>query len=167
VTAIQYLVNPSGTALAPFEIPANAILVFLAFVVTVIPFYHGATLALTKVTLLGARRLLHMSNFAMLLIEAMIFYAMAASISSVHSFMVWFAILMAIDVAWVAFVHVAGGSDKQAPRRWAYINFAMCVILVMLLSFDFDRTSRYALLSLSSLARTLFDYVLTSNYYFD
>ncbi|MGA3297628.1 MAG: hypothetical protein ABSD41_09265 [Candidatus Bathyarchaeia archaeon] len=169
-TAIQFLVRPSNTTLVPFAIPLPNGSLFVAFLVTIIPFYHGATLALTNVSLLRTRRLLHLSNFGMLLIEAMIFYTMALSLSSINGFITWFAILMFADCAWVTFIHIAGGSDDQAPKKWAYVNFGMAVALVLLSIFATDKriaTNLTYLVGLAAVTRTILDYSLTWQYYFD
>jgi len=170
-SSVQTIVNPGGIpARNLFEIPVEELLLFGSFVLVIVPFYHGAIRALVTVfreDITQTKGGTMLITYGAMLLEALVFYAMATSIRSLFSFIFWFAFLMVIDTIWVGLAHASGATNQDAPVKWGILNGGVAVFLVLFWNIATDQSlSRYALILTASIVRTSLDYYLTRDYYF-
>jgi len=169
-TAVKTILTPTGSvSRSLFEIPLSDLLLFGVFLFVVIPFYHGAVWALVRVfsrESSAKKGGLMIITFAVMLLEALLFYAMAGSINSLLNFIFWFGCVMLLDATWVGLAHASGATNQEAPRAWAIINVGMLVFLVVFWNLpDVSLLPRYVLLFAAAVVRTALDYYFTRRYY--
>ena len=169
--SIGLIVTPSGIALSPLQLDAQDLAIFGAFFITIVPFYHGASVYMLTTyrdhgysTKKGAP----LVDFFTLSLQGVVFYAMASSIQDLFSFIVWFIVLLLIDLFWYGFTYFkAEGPQKIAPRWWAILNLATVLVLTVLSAISAQAFVQvYALLFAVATIRTLLDYYLCYSYYF-
>jgi len=170
-TSIGLTVTPHGVALSPFEVNAQDLALFGALFVTIVPFYHGASvymLSTYKNRNFPVKRGAPLVDFFTLSVEGVVFYAMASSIHDIDSFIVWFIVLLVIDLIWYGFTYFkAREPQAPAPRWWAIFNGATVLILIVLSSISVEAFVRvHALLFAVAIIRTVLDYSLCYSYYF-
>ena len=170
-SSIALTVTPYGIALSPFELNPQDLAIFGALFITIVPFYHGASVYMlttyqnhTYSTKKGAP----LVDFFTLSLEGVVFYAMGRSIHNLDSFIVWFIILLVIDLVWHGFTYFkAEEPQKVAPRWWAILNGATVLVLIVLSSISVETFVQvYALLFAVATVRTVLDYGLCYSYYF-
>ena len=149
----------------------------VAFLVVVVPFYHGALLHLDNKYRLDAGRHHQTSallvDFIGLFLEAVVIVAFASSVGRVRSFVISLVVLLVIDVAWAA---LAWAPDRcRAKKRgdgllsWVQVNAAticvLCVVAVALAQFRAsDGVLTAAVLVIVSM-RSAADYALNWGFY--
>jgi len=139
--SIGLTVAPDGIALSPLELNAQNLATFGTLFITIVPFYHGASVYMldsyrdhSHSTKKGAA----LVDFFTLSLEGVVFYAMATSIRNIDSFIIWFTVLLLIDLVWYGFTYF----KAEKPTQSAPILFAVGLI------------------------RTVLDYGLSYEYYF-
>jgi len=170
-TSIGLTVAPQGIALNPFELSLQNLATFGAFFVTIVPFYHGASvymLTTYRNHYYSSKKGATLIDFFTLSLEGVVFYAMATSIHHLSSFMVWFIILLVIDLVWYGFTYFkAEDPKKTAPKWWAIINGATVLALIILSAVSVEVVVQvYAILFAVAIIRTVLDYSLCYKYYF-
>jgi hypothetical protein len=170
-TAVGMTVAPQDNALRIFDLSSQSLAIFGTFFITLVPFYHGASLHMLTThrdSSAPRKRGEALVDFFALALEAVMFYAMAKSIGQSESFVLWFAALLLLDTGWVGFTYFKSQTDVgQAPKWWAFLNSAMLLILMLLWSpLRAQEPQAYALLFGASLVRTFLDYLKCYTYYF-
>lgn len=148
----------------------------VAFIVTIVPFYHGAMRHLdrTYVEEQGqfVRRGALLADFLLLFGEAGILLGMAIQFDSCHEFAWWLALLLAFDAIWGAFVLLTlTRRAKTWPQfRWALLNCATVVVLVVVLNAapeTAEPNNMWAVLVMATaLLRSAIDYAASWGFYF-
>jgi hypothetical protein len=174
-TAIGITVSPSGVAVGPLQLNEKLLTLFGAFFVTIVPFYHGASVYLLRTYKHGnpsSKRGAPLVDFFVLAIEGVIFYAIAASIKTEKSFIVWLALLFLLDLVWIGFTYIKSSDmrpseGEQAPKWWAILNSVMILFLISISGIDASSwTQIYYLIFAAAIIRTFFDYLNCYDYYF-
>lgn len=163
------------------EVNWQALPVLGAFLVTLIPFYHGAQRHLDDAYLGGkAQRRGHggllLADFGFLFLESSLLFALAAFISAPRSFAWTLTILLSVDTLWgVIFYRVtAEEAQGSAELGWAKINAVSVAVLLLLLLLSEIGDREVLLNQLPSglvvfaiaLLRTGADYAKTWSFYF-
>jgi len=117
----------------------DAVLLLVAFIATLLPFYHGALrhLDVTWIEKKGhdVKSGALLADFLILFVEGGLFLVIARQLSSPFHFGVGLAALLAIDVIWGVVAHVAftqPGADK-AEWKWVQNNVITAIALLALL----------------------------------
>lgn len=162
---------PFKTELLPF---------FFAFLVTLIPFYHGALrhLDTTYIEQAGnnVRKGALLMDFSALFIESCILLVLAVLLNRPVYFMWGIVVLFVFDIIWA--LAFWGFSQKNVrPKtelRWATINFVFAVLLtafLLVIDFKFPNIQLnnlvlvIGIISITSI-RTFVDYKLCWDFYF-
>ncbi len=170
-TAVSILVAPEGKVLNLFNISAESAAIFGAFFVTLVPFYHGASIYLLQAhrnsppTKKRGGALVDFFAFAL---EAVIFYAMAKSTTQLEVFIIWFGALLLLDTFWVSFTYFKSQTEKeQAPKWWVVLNGGMLLVLILLWNpATTGGTQLYLILFAAAVIRTVIDYWKCYDHYF-
>lgn len=178
--AIQSLIQVQSNS----SIHVNWILlpVLAAFLLTLIPFYHGALRHLDDHYVHGKTTASHpglalLLDFLVLFFESCLFLGLAVLLASPAYFSWAFLALLMLDSLWIVVASLASGptSMPQAPERtWALINFVTVLVgtgaLTILRAVSSpNKTPTIAYLVfilLIATLRTAVDYTLTWDYYF-
>lgn len=151
----------------------------VAFVVTLVPFYHGAMRHLDDEWVDAAEPAapwLMLVDFGVLFVQAAVFFVLGRNISDPTDFSAWYAILLGTDVVW-ATVYLLGRRARRLPQdptphkggmapeaTWALINSGALVVLAAL-AIAGVADSPVALL-LVAVGRTAVDYRVSWSFYF-
>jgi hypothetical protein len=178
LTTAIFKVIDDKAALIP--ISRTHIWIFLVFIVTAIPFYHGAVRHLygTYVEGGGSHRIKNgalVLDFMILFAESSLLVGLAYLIREPIAFLGLFMILMLVDSIWGFLAHttLTGAQAQEAEKSWAIINVIYFVILLVgYFSFNVggdsflwsDRFS-YILLGTAFL-RMIADYYFAWDFYF-
>jgi len=116
-------------------------MLFATFILTLLPFYHGAMRHLDMAfaeqdTERGAAPLL--VDFVILFLEGCIFVAIAALIREPVYFAWGFLVLLTVDVVWGFLAYLAFSANrKTAPElTWCWINLVTICFLVVYFYFE-------------------------------
>lgn len=169
-TAIGLTISINGIALSPFELNISYIALFGAFLVTIVPFYHGGSMYLLKNYIHAnspKKKGIALVDFLALSFEGVVFFAIAASIKNLTSFEIWFLILLILDSLWVSFTYVASDKEEGAPKFWLIINGSMIVFFIVIYGIsDNNWPQIYSLIFVATAIRTVIDYYHCYDYYF-
>lgn len=151
---------------APDRLPA-----LIAFVVTVVPFFHGMNRHLDRCYV--ERHDPHvqgalLADFAVFFLEAAMFFALATSIrSGLDGFLILAAIL-ALDTVWGMISHwIHYRDDASSSRAWAAVNAVFAVAIVLVYFWDgYADAAKPWILALLAVARTVVDYKVSWAFYF-
>jgi len=166
----------------PIPLKVELVPFFLALLITLIPFYHGALrhLDITYVEKGGknVRKGALLIDFLALFIESCLFVVLSALLPRPISFAWVLVALLAFDTAWGVMAHL-GFSKEEKPKpelTWALINFVSVIVISIYLivlgfvpSIEIEYVSN---LKLSagivgfSLSRTVVDYILCWDTYY-
>lgn len=163
------------------EVAWRASPILAAYVIILVPFYHGAQRHLDDAYLFGhAERRGHggllLADFGILFIESCLLFALAAFLKEPRSFGWSLLILLSVDTMWGAVFYrvTAGRMSGSAELGWAKVNaLTVAALLIILL---LSHKGQYQILSdqlpfglvllAVSLARTVGDYAKTWDFYF-
>lgn len=154
---------------------------FIAFVATLIPFYHGANRYLFSAYVFGdygaaPRRMAALVDLLFFLVQAMIFFAMAIVITEPVVFFSFLVGQLLWDCIWIAVVHWLGSTLFPRILPWARLNIVtgacMAAVLIhprlpgnqFLLALH-DDTLRWCLLGVIAVGRTVLDYHFNWDFY--
>nr|MDO8081918.1 hypothetical protein [Candidatus Freyarchaeota archaeon] len=170
-TAVSMSVAPEGKALNLFDLSVESLAIFGTFFITLVPFYHGASLYMLRTyrgDSTGRKKGEALVDFFALALEAVIFYAMAKSVTQLQSFIPWFGALLILDIGWIGFTYFKSQTEVgQAPKWWAVLNGGMILVLILLwIPARATETQVHAILFAAALIRTFVDYWKCYNYYF-
>jgi hypothetical protein len=144
---------------------------FLAFIFTIVPFFHGMNRHLDRCYIDKTDQAAHgalLFDFAVFFIESSLLFAIAGSIMSGLTPFVILGALLAFDLVWSmlsGWIHYR--NVKPSIGRWAIINAATVLVGVFVYSFNAyaDAQKPWLLLALAC-ARTVVDYWLCWDFYF-
>jgi hypothetical protein len=175
LSAVQMVNRESGIQ----AIPLSEYLLFFAFIITLVPFYHGALRHLDDAYLENPNPQIRngalIVDILLLIAHGMVFVVLALLLDKPSEF-AWILLgLIAIDVIWGAFVYF--GASTQGPGgaegKWALINFifvllsaVMLIILNITFQSDVDATKMSFSVLVACLIRTLVDYIACWDFYF-
>jgi hypothetical protein len=150
---------------------------FIAFVVTLLPFCHGALLHLDR-TYFDASKEAEpgalIIDFVLLFFHALAFVVLAVLLKNPPDFAWVLVVVLLIDVVWGIFAHFSRSEKNamSAPGRWALINFVFVGLGVLLLytqdiGLGQQSSPKIAFVVLIGCAmRTLVDYAWCKSFYF-
>lgn len=168
--AIGLTVSPNGVALSPSELNWDYLALFGAIFVTIVPFYHGASVYLLRTYKHGnpsPNRAAPLVDFFALTVEGVFFYAMAASIKNLNSFTLWFALLLLLDIVWIGITYLKATKKTEAPKWWAILNTGMFFVLIGTYGLNANSWPQiFLVIFISAVIRTFLDYILNYDYYF-
>lgn len=156
-----------------------SLLLFVAFIATLFPFYHGAMRHLDDAYIENENENIKdgalVLDFILLFLHGLVFVVLALLISRPNQF-AWVLIsLLAIDVLWGFFAHFAASptSGLSAELKWSIINVLFVGLCTWyLVSNSIYMNDTYNIMSLAVLivaacvVRSLFDYIWCSRFYF-
>jgi len=160
-----------------------AVVGFVAFLATVLPFYHGALRHLDNMYRVGQNQRsgggLLFADFLALFTEACLLIAMAASLDRPRRVLILLLLLLLLDIVWLEFfVRVAAPRIRPdavaktwGHRAWVLVNtpFLILGVLLLLLHGGGAEEGALGLASLVgglALARTVVDYAWSWRFYF-
>lgn len=174
--ALEQMVKRPGGILS---VSGAEILLFGAFIITLVPFFHGALRHLDDAYLenpnVHIRDGALIVDVALLMLHGIVFVVLALLLGNPGQFVWLLVALISVDVIWGAFVHF--GASTPAPYgaegKWALIN-VVCVAVAgaVLYGFDIglkptvDATKLSLAILVGAFIRTLTDYVLCWAFYF-
>jgi hypothetical protein len=163
---------------SPIPVHLDFVINLATILVLIIPFYHGAMrhLFATYVEDGGSTRIKNgalLVDFVLLFIESCLFVMIGVLITSTVK-MAWVIVfLLALDSVWGLLAKLAftGAQAQLAEQKWALINAACVVILILLLIFEgsvFDGNPLGAQLGLLAVlaGRSIADYWCSWDFYF-
>lgn len=179
-SGINNLINTEAQPV-PFKI--DTFLTFLAFLVTLIPFYHGALRHLDITYIEDKHPKVRdgalMVDFAILFVEGCFFLALSVLLVKPITFAWGIALLLVVDVMWGFFAHLAFSPDKTSENmkpegKWSIINLITIVILLFYLISNkiYPNSNEFNMVEIASLIfillsiRSIFDYICTWKVYF-
>ena len=161
------------------SVTASSSLLFIAFIATLFPFYHGALRHLDDAYIENNNRHIKdgalVVDFLLLLLHGIGFVILSILIAVPNHFAWALIVLLSIDVVWGSFVHFASSSqDKQiAEWKWTMINFVFVGLAAWYLgahSIFLERMQDPLILSIpiaiACTVRTLVDYIWAKDFYF-
>ena len=146
--------------------------VFLAFIVTVVPFFHGMNRHMDRCYI--ERRDPHVQgallmDFSLFFVESCLLFAFAmSSESGLLGFGLLVAILV-IDIPWAMISHwIHYRKIESSTKRWALVNAIAIVLFVLVLLLDTGYSPEAKLWALAVLAtcRSVADYLTNWEFYF-
>jgi len=158
-----------------------SILLFIAFVITLFPFYHGALRHLDDAYVENGTDNIKdgalMFDFMLLFVHALTFVILSMLLKNPTHFAWCLIILLSVDVVWGIFSHFASSSEGEhnAEWKWTIINAVFVVFsLLGMLYFNVglaplpaDKINFFTLLILVACGfRTAFDYGWGWKFYF-
>lgn len=174
------------------DVQLRVSLVFVAFVSTLVPFYHGAQRHLDVSYVFDRPKKrdqgLFFGDFMFLFVEACLLIAMGAAVERPLLYLVVWLVLLALDVLWLFVVTFSSGNldsvkpgnevqeARHKPERpiqklgWAVVNLPMIVlgalVLVLFDSTGAPSVEQAALVLVVSVLRTALDYAWSWHFYF-
>lgn len=162
------------------DIPINwsALLTFLSFLVTIIPFHHGTVrhLYATYVEAGGSTRIKRGAlaiDFLLLFFQACLFIALSLLIQKPELFLNVLIGLLVVDCIWgvLAYLAFTGAQAQLAEKKWALINLAAGVLLFALAKLGPPLLGGWAdtmnqLVFVICLVRTIADYITSWDFYY-
>jgi hypothetical protein len=141
---------------------------FLAFLVTLVPFWHGMNrhldrcyLEKTNAVVQGALLL----DFVVFFVEAVFLFAAGWSLISGIDTFYCLGLLLCIDMLWAFVSHqIHFPGKKSHARRWSTINLISIGIAILIIKFPFQ--SKSFVLMVVAVARSIADYGLCWDFYF-
>ena len=156
-----------------------SLLLFLCFVITLFPFFHGALRHLDDAFIENVNPNIRTGaliiDFALLFLHALAFVVLSQLLQHPSHF-AWFLIaVLAIDVFWGVFAHFGSSSPRElsAEWKWTIINFIFIGIAAIylvsndiFLDYNSHTLKLSILLAIACVLRTAADYVWCSDLYF-
>jgi hypothetical protein len=154
---------------------------FLAYIVTLVPLYHGALrhldITFLEEPVAQTRPGAFMVDWGLLFVESCGLLALALLINKPVTFMFTLLALLAFDTIWGFTAYLAFSPalrENRAEGKWATINFVAVIVLIMaiVLLHSLDpsarpvATYRWVIIVVITVARTVSDYVWCWSYYY-
>lgn len=175
LSAVQLVNRPEGIT----SIPAHECLLFLAFIFTLIPFYHGALRHLDDAYLENDNPYIRdgalIIDVLLLLAHGMVFLILALLLHNPNQFAWVLVALIVVDVLWGVGAHLGFSSQSGhgAEGKWTLINVIFVIgVGGALLGFDIglkpdtDPAKVSAFVLAACFLRTLVDYGKCWGFYF-
>ena len=140
----------------------------VAFVVTVVPFWHGMNRHLDRCYVEKKTAVVHRAlllDFGTFFLEAILLFAVGLSLrSGIWSFF-FLGLLLSVDMVWGALSHrIHFRGHKSHVLKWSAINLVAIVIAVLVVVFPIPH--KITALMFVAILRTIVDYSLCSSFYF-
>lgn len=161
------------------SISGVSILLFVAFLATLFPFFHGALRHLDDVYIENENKHVSRSalifDFLLLFMHALVFLVLSQLLKQPIDFAWLLIVVLTIDVAWGLFTSFGASSvtSNSAESRWTIINFVFvsCVAGYLVnnniyLKSANDPMALAALLAIACVVRSMVDYVWCRDFYF-
>jgi hypothetical protein len=174
-SAVVQLIDPQK-GLASINLKNGAL--FLAFVITLMPFYHGALRHLDDAYLENPNSPVKdgalIVDFLLLFLHGLVFVVLSLMFEKPSHFAWIVTAILIIDVVWGVFAYFASASgEKSAVGKWVIINL-ITVLVAGLALYSFDISLSYSgnveklalAISVVCILRTLADYCLGWRFYF-
>lgn len=173
--AITKVIDPSAEAI---PLRWDALLNFLSFVVTIIPFHQGAVrhLFATYVEEGGSSRIERGAlalDFLLLFFEACVFVSLSLLIGNTQLFLNLMIGLLIVDSIWglLAYLAFTGAQAQLAEKKWALINLVAMATLFFLSRLGPGLLSGWGdemkqLVFLICFLRTMADYITSWDFYY-
>lgn len=152
--------------------------ILLAFLVTLIPFFHGAQRHLDATYVEedgeGLRRGALLADFVMLFLESALLFGLAALVARPRAFAWTLIVLLSVDIVWGVMARFVFSRTRPttAPFAWARLNLVTIALAIvgLLVADRFAPAARdqwlpYAILGMS-FVRTAVDYRIAWGFYF-
>ena len=159
----------------------NILPYFIAYLFTLVPFYHGALRHLDityfedpdQQTKSGAL----MADWSLLFIESCVLLTMALLVASPVLFSYTLAVLLLFDTIWAFLAHLAFSplsSEQCAENKWAIINLITAVLLILAMVYidSLDKIQkpveiyRWVVILTVSALRSIMDYYFCWSFYY-
>jgi hypothetical protein len=170
--AIRGLVtSPRADTLATFSEVLARIPPFGAFLVTLVPFFHGMNRHLDRCyldrSIAFPRWGAFLFDFCVFFVQSSLLFLIALSLSDPPRAFLFVGLLLFLDVLWGLTSHAINPSPGEHPLRWAVVNIVTLPVGVMLtvLSVVPDGARPWILFGLTC-ARTIVDYKVSWPFYF-
>jgi hypothetical protein len=167
--AIQSLLKDPvpGTLLGPSQILVG-LPAFVAFLVTLVPFWHGMNRHLDRCYLEKKSSVVQgalLFDFVTFFLEASLLFAAGWSLrSGIYSFAALGGLLFA-DSLWGFISHqIHFPGQKSHVRRWSAINLAAIVMAILIVDYSFQH--KLLMLMMIAIVRSIVDYAFCWDFYF-
>jgi hypothetical protein len=154
-------------------------MMFVSFLVTVVPFYHGANRYLDATYVTGERRATThalMIDFIALFLEGLLLFGCAMLVGNAKGFYTLLGCIFVFDAIWVGFTRLTvlvEDGERPSYKIWAGVNLAAAAALFVsfwsnILRWDFWSSALAANLAALGIAigRTVYDYVSVWSFYY-
>jgi hypothetical protein len=160
------------------QVTASSLLLLLAFITTLVPFYHGALRHLDDAYIENPTPYIKdgllVVDIALLLLHALVFVLLAQLMLKPAHFAWALAALLSIDVVWGTLVHFVPGSNTSGTYgKWAIINAVFVILSTSYLVHNdvflgmVEKPAKLAfLLAAACVLRTIADYGWCRHFYF-
>jgi len=168
-TAIQSLLkDPVAATLLALSQIMTGLPAFVAFLVTLVPFWHGMNRHLDRCYLEKKSAVVQgalLLDFVTFFIEASLLFAAAWSLrSGIYSFAALGALLL-VDMLWGFISHqIHFPGQKSHVRMWSAINLVAIVIAILVVDYPFQHKS--IVLMVVAILRSIVDYGFCWDFYF-
>jgi hypothetical protein len=168
--AIQSLLkDPSNGSLFTPKESLIGLPMFVAFLATLVPFWHGMNRHLDRCYLEKEGRVNQgamLFDFAIFFLEATILFAAGWMLHSGIRGFVALGALLVVDSVWGFISHQIHFPDQPSHvRKWAAINGAAIFLAILVGFLPYHQFTPYVLMSVA-LARTIVDYTVCWKFYF-
>lgn len=151
-------------------------LLFLSFISTLIPFYHGALRHLDDAYIENTGNIKDgalILDFLLLFLHGIAFVILSLLLSNPSHFAWMITAVLVIDVGWAVFAHFGSSRDGGEEWKWLLINLFISIPLgtslyifnVTLEPYEDPRKLALAIVSVC-VVRTLLDYIFCWRFYF-
>lgn len=168
-TAVKLLVETLGIVARTSPSQADrvtTILLFVAFLSTLVAFYHGMNRHLDDTFVIGGgaipRRLPLLIDIFVFLVEGALLAVMASTITVPFAFLCSWSVLLAVDIVWGLYVYLV--VKRTAPAKWVGNNSAFLICAWVSWLFIFPASG--ALIAVIETLRSGIDYRLNWAFYF-
>jgi hypothetical protein len=167
--AIQSLLkDPTGATDLGLQRLSSGLPAFLAFLVTLVPFWHGMNrhldrcyLEKTDAVVQGALLL----DFVTFFVEATFLFAAGWSLRSGIDPFRYLGYLLCVDMLWAFISHQIHFPGKKSHAvKWSTINIAAMFLAILLVAYPFER--KPLVLTVVAVMRSIADYALCWDFYF-
>lgn len=172
-------ISATGSGQTSLLSSVDAVLLLVAFIATLLPFYHGALRHLDVTWIEKEGRDVKsgalLADFVILFVEGCLFLLIARQLSSPFHFGAGLAALLAIDVIWGVVAHAAFTQPGADKAEWKWVqNNVVAVIALLALLFSVKTwvaqpaqvTWTVVGLLIVALVRTIVDYVRSWDFYY-
>lgn len=169
VAAIQSLLKDQGGAISTIDGIVAGLPAFVAFLFTLVPFFHGMNRHLDHSYLEKTDDVVQVAlllDFAIFFIEAGLLFAVTLTLHAGLAAFSYLGLLLAIDALWGWVAHAIHYRKevRSTVARWSAINVVF--IFVGLVIWNYQGVHTAVILMSLALARTIADYVLCKDFYF-
>lgn len=166
--AIQSLLKGPGAADITFKQLSPGLPSFVAFLVTLVPFWHGMNRHLDRCYLEKSDSVVQgalLLDFGTFFLEAIALFAAAWSLRSGIETFWYLGGLLCIDMVWAVISHQIHFPGKKSHAvRWSVINVAALLLAILIIAYPFQ--AKPLVLMVVAVLRSIADYVICWDFYF-